>query len=105
MGDAPDKPNPTGLTQLASSILGGQLGSGCPPIAYLGDTVADVITIKQARKKFPDQKFVSFAIAPPHLHSLKAQSKRIIYESNLKKAGADYILNSIHEIIEHVMNW
>ena len=48
MGDAPDKPNPQGLIQLASQLLArhgcSPLGHGAPPVAYLGDTVADVQT-------------------------------------------------------------
>ncbi len=56
MGDAPDKPDPTGLLRLAGQA---QLarpvprGQEAPPIAYLGDTVADVMTVQRARQQCP----------------------------------------------------
>lgn len=104
MGDAPEKPNPTGLIQLASKLAKNQLGRGVPPIAYLGDTVADVITIKNARELFPQQEFLSLAVAPPHLHDVEKQSARVRYEQNLKNAGADKILISTSEVIEFLIN-
>ncbi len=100
MGDAPDKPNPTGLIKLAKRILQNPLGRNNPAIAYLGDTVADVITIKNARKEIPSQKFISLAISPPHLHFKDKKDKRLNYELSLKEAGADQILQSINDLIE-----
>ncbi len=105
MGDAPDKPNPQGLLQLARQLTGKELGDNIPPIAYLGDTVADVITIKQAKEKIPSQTFLSFAIAPPHLHNPNNQTARKIYEAKLKEAGADEILKCTNEILKHTLNW
>ncbi len=102
MGEAPDKPNPTGLLRLATQLAGGKLGSEVPPVAYIGDTVADIITIKKAKQVIPQQKFLSLAVAPPHLHGLKNQFKRTAYENQLKNAGADLILNSTNQILEKV---
>jgi len=98
MGDAPDKPDPEGLLNLASKLLPNKLGINSPPIAYVGDTVADVKTVINARKVFPNQTFISIAIAPPHLHSNNSFQARIAYESKLNLAGADLILKSINEI-------
>ena len=71
MGDAPDKPDPEGLIHLARRLLaqdgGGDLGPAAPPVAYLGDTVADVETVMRARRQMPDQRWLSLAVAPPHL--------------------------------------
>ncbi|WP_320676179.1 TIGR01548 family HAD-type hydrolase [Prochlorococcus sp. MIT 1300] len=92
MGDAPDKPNPQGFLQLANSLGKGQLGANFPPIGYLGDTVADVLTIKEARKKLPGQTFISLAIAPPHLQGVQHQNTRKEYENKLIKSGAERIL-------------
>ncbi len=100
MGDAPDKPNPKGLLKLARDIAGCPLGLGVPTIFYLGDTVADVLTIHQARKKIPNQKFVSLAIAPPHLHGQENQNARLEYENSLKEAGADRILKCTTEVLQ-----
>ena len=98
MGDAPEKPDPTGFISLASQLSKEPLGFSNPPIAYIGDTVADVKTVINARIKFPKQKFISLAIAPPHLHGSTCQVKRLRYEEELKKAGADLIIKSIDSL-------
>lgn len=96
MGDAPDKPDPTGLLQLACRLLEQHgapgLGTGAPAIAYLGDTVADVITVQRARQQQPGQAFVSLAVAPPHLHAPEAAERRRQYEIQLARAGADAVI-------------
>ncbi len=100
MGDVPDKPDPTGLLTLSSQILGENLGRDTPPIAYVGDTVADVMTIERARKVSSFQRFISIAVAPPHLHKPKESSNRLVYEKQLKKAGADLILKKTKDLIQ-----
>ncbi len=100
MGDAPDKPDPTGLIRLANELAGAPLGPSTPPIAYLGDTAADVLTIQNARKKVPDQIFISLAVAPPHLHN--NQKGREKYEKNLRIKGADIIFKSTNEALEDI---
>jgi len=98
MGDAPDKPNPKGLINLSKKILGDKLGSLNIPIGYVGDTIADINTIMNAKKEIPSQKFISIGIAPPHLHSKSRLNERNSYEKNLQDAGADLILNSINDL-------
>ena len=98
MGDAPDKPNPKGFINLSKQLLGDKLGESNIPIAYVGDTIADINTVVNARKEIPSQKFISFAIAPPHLHSKSRLKERNAYEKNLQNAGADLILNSIYDL-------
>ncbi|WP_320663842.1 TIGR01548 family HAD-type hydrolase [Prochlorococcus sp. MIT 1223] len=105
MEDAPDKPDPTGLIKIAQELAGTELGDGVPPVIYLGDTVADVLTIKNAQLKVPSQKFISFAISPPHLHKKGTIKERSIYEENLKKAGADKVILNISEIITEAKEW
>ncbi len=100
MGDVPDKPDPTGLLNLSSKLLDSNLGEKTPPIAYVGDTVADVLTVQRARKVSPFQRFVSIAVAPPHLHKPKESSNRLVYEKQLKKAGADLILKRTKDLIQ-----
>ena len=87
MGDAPDKPNPTGLIRLTD-----QLACGDQPelIHYLGDTVADVHTVLKAREQRPEQPWFSLAVAPPHV--LCDPDARPNYEATLRHAGADRIL-------------
>ncbi|EEE40622.1 TIGR01548 family HAD-type hydrolase [Prochlorococcus marinus] len=98
MGDAPDKPDPKGFINLSKQLLGDKLGSSNIPIGYVGDTIADINTVMNAKKEIPSQKFISFGIAPPHLHSKSRSNERNSYETNLKKAGADLILNSIYDL-------
>ncbi len=99
MEDAPDKPNPDGFIYLAKKLSNKKLGSSNLPIAYIGDTIADVQTVLNARKKIPSQKFISIAIAPPHLHLESRKKERNLYESKLKEEGADLILNSLNDLI------
>ncbi len=99
MDDAPSKPDPSGLLNLAKEELNKPLGNGAPPIAYLGDTVADVLTINNAKIKIPNQIFLSIAVAPPHLHQANKKSERRDYEIELKKAGADIIISKTKDIL------
>jgi len=98
MGDAPDKPDPQGFILLSKKLLGDKLGSSNIPIAYVGDTIADINTVINARKEIPSQKFISIGIAPPHLHLKSRLKERTSYEKNLKNAGAELILNSINDL-------
>ena len=75
-----------------------KLGESNIPIAYVGDTIADINTVINARKEIPSQKFISIGIAPPHLHLNSRLKERISYETNLRNAGADLILNTINEL-------
>ena len=99
MGEAPDKPDPTGFLLLATQLAGRNLGIGVPPITYLGDTVADVLTIQEARKKVPSQTFISLAVAPPHLHKKQHDVARLKYENLLIEAGADMVLKCTTELL------
>jgi len=98
MGDAPDKPDPKGFINLSKKLIGDKLGESNIPIAYVGDTIADIHTVINARKEIPSQKFISIGIAPPHLHLNSRLKERKSYETNLRNAGADLILNSIYEL-------
>jgi HAD superfamily phosphatase len=92
MGDAPDKPDPTGLLRLAERLAshGGRiLGPKGPPVAYVGDTVADVETVQRARQCFPDQRFLALAVAPPHLHAPELALQRKAYEQRLDASPSD----------------
>ena len=100
MGDAPDKPDPTGFLRLAGALIGsGGLGPDAPPVAYLGDTVADVLTVQQARRQLPAQSFLSLAVAPPHLHSQEAAERRGPYEARLLEAGADAVIPATDQVL------
>ncbi len=113
MGDAPDKPDPTGLIQLTDQLL--SAGSkqhhnsdqhnrsdhhnnhANQTVAYLGDTVADVMTVMAARHRRPDLNWLSLAVAPPHLWD--RGDARTTYEARLRQAGADMILSSTTSLL------
>jgi len=95
MGDAPDKPDPTGLVQLSDSLLHHRSGG---VVAYLGDTVADIQTVLNAKTQRPDRQWISLAVSPPHL--LPGSKERSAYEQQLSAAGADLILSSTEAAIQ-----
>ena len=104
MGEAPEKPDPTGFISLSSKLSKKPLGVSNPPIAYIGDTVADVKTVINARIRIPQQKFISLAIAPPHLHGISNLKRRISYESKLKEAGTDLLISSMDNFKNEIIN-
>jgi HAD superfamily phosphatase len=99
MGDAPDKPDPTGLLRLAEQLLQGPLGDAAAPVAYLGDTVADVLTVQRAREQRPQQRFISLAVPPPHLQAAEAAGQREHYGEQLRAAGADQLLERTDQVL------
>ena len=105
MGDAIEKPNPSGFISLVSQLAQKNFELINVPIAYLGDTVADVLTVKNAKKEFPMQNIISFVVAPPHLHKSQKSSLRIIYENNLLESGADIILENTSDILNYTKEW
>ncbi|HHG2222505.1 TIGR01548 family HAD-type hydrolase [Synechococcus sp. WH 5701] len=105
MGEAPEKPDPTGFLRLALT-LGTTSSGGALPVAYLGDTVADVHTVVAARRQRPDLHLLSLAVAPPHLHTPEQTSAREGYEQGLRSAGADQILPSTSSLEpEQLLGW
>ena len=105
MDDAPEKPNPEGFLNLIEIISKSMIDKIDKPIAYLGDTVADVLTVVNARKTFPKQNFISFAVAPPHLHKKNKRELRSIYEKKLVNSGADFILEKTYDLIGYLKKW
>ena len=91
MGDAPDKPDPTGLLRLTDQLIDGP-SPGL--IAYLGDTVADINTVIQARSQRPDLSWLSLGVIPPHVKDRQG------YEQRLKQAGADHVLSTTTDALK-----
>ena len=98
MNDAPDKPNPEGFLKLANNLLEEDFGPNCPPIAYVGDTIADIQTILNAKELYPSQRFISVGVIPPHLKTAENVQKQSEYESKLKESGADLIIESVIDL-------
>ncbi|MCP9800717.1 TIGR01548 family HAD-type hydrolase [Synechococcus sp. RedBA-s] len=105
MGEAAEKPDPSGFLRLGLTLASTPEG-GLLPLAYLGDTVADVHTVVAARRQRPDLQLLSLAVAPPHLHPAEQASARENYEQGLRSAGADRILPSTASLEPgQLLNW
>lgn len=91
MGDAPDKPNPTGLITAAQRLAANpQL-----PAIYAGDTVADILTVRRARYEASDRPWYAVGVLPPHLETA---SDRDRYAQQLTEAGADCIVEGVEAL-------
>ncbi len=91
MEDAPGKPDPTGLFQAIA-----QLDSVGLPIIYVGDTVADMYTVTQARAQQPDRQWISVGILPPHAQASTHYAADYIHK--LEQAGAVIVLNNVEQL-------
>jgi HAD superfamily phosphatase len=89
MEDAAGKPDPTGLWQTVDKL-------GDPPIIiYAGDTAADMLTVRNARKyDDQDSKYIAVGLLPPHVHDRHPDA----YTEMLLANGADLVFKSILEL-------
>ncbi|MCG5056697.1 MAG: TIGR01548 family HAD-type hydrolase [Limnoraphis sp. WC205] len=97
MEDAPGKPDPTGLFMAIE-----QLHSQRPTtVVYVGDTVGDMYTIKQASEQQPVRSWLGVGVLPPHVqqNSQRAQA----YAETLKTAGAVMVLNNVEQLTPAVI--
>ena len=46
------------IQALSEKLVGKPLGKGIAPICYIGDTVSDALTVKNAKIMIPNQKFI-----------------------------------------------
>jgi HAD superfamily phosphatase len=102
MEDAPGKPDPQGLF-MAVAKLGLQHGNiDSRPIIYVGDTVADMHTILNARKVQPDRAFIAVGVLPPHI--LAEISQVDGYRQSLIRSGASVVINNVQELTPELIN-
>jgi HAD superfamily phosphatase len=96
MEDAPGKPDPAGLF-LAIAQLGWQhRNHDALSIVYVGDTVADMHTILNARTQQPDRDFIAVGVLPPHILADTEQVES--YRQSLFQAGASLVINNVKEL-------
>ncbi|MEH1936113.1 MAG: TIGR01548 family HAD-type hydrolase [Nostoc sp.] len=94
MEDAPGKPDPTGL--FATVCLLENDFDKTSIIVYVGDTVADMYTVKKARDLNPDRTWIGVGVLPPHVQETAARGDA--YGETLQKAGAAVVLNNVQEL-------
>jgi HAD superfamily phosphatase len=92
MEDAPGKPDPTGIFMALD-----QLGLDANrPVAYVGDTVADMYTIGKAREQQPDRRWIAVGVLPPHVQDGGARQAQ--YTATLQQAGASIVLANVQDL-------
>jgi HAD superfamily phosphatase len=92
MEDAPGKPDPAGLVQ-AVRLLN---RSDDTPVIYVGDTVADMYTIANARQIQHDRRWFAVGILPPHVQETVERSQA--YAQTLQQAGAQMVLGNVEAL-------
>lgn len=93
MEDAPGKPDPQGLIATVTAV---EDKYNCPPntpVIYVGDTVADMYTVKNAQVNHPDRVWIGVGIVPPHLHQHSTT-----HREKMEEAGASLVLNNVEEL-------
>jgi HAD superfamily phosphatase len=93
MEDAPGKPNPAGLFQAVQQLN----GIVDVPVIYVGDTVADMQTVQNAKLQQPNRCWIGVGILPPHAQDSREYQEA--YEAQLQANGAAIVLSSVEHLI------
>jgi HAD superfamily phosphatase len=94
MEDAPGKPDPTGLFATVEQLENEP--NNIPTIIYVGDTVADMYTVRKAREINPHRNWIGVGILPPHVQETPAHSDA--YSQTLLAAGAAIVLSNVQQL-------
>jgi HAD superfamily phosphatase len=94
MEDAPGKPDPTGLLTTVRLLEAEQ--NSPAPVIYVGDTVADMYTVKNARLIEGDRNWIAIGVLPPHVQETEA--RRTAYTATLQQAGAQAVLSNVQQL-------
>lgn len=96
MEDAPGKPDPTGLLAVINQLQQQHQIQQPLPTIYVGDTVADMYTVKAAKTLHPERIWVSVGVLPPHVQ--ETAERRDAYTQTLKTAGAAQVFSNVEQI-------
>jgi len=96
MEDAPGKPDPTGLFAAVEQLEQKHSLDKILPVVYIGDTVGDMYTVEKARSLFPQRKWISVGILPPHVQV--TDERRREYTKTLVTAGAAITFSNVQEL-------
>ena len=94
MEDAPGKPDPAGLFESVKRLENEP--KQMTPVIYVGDTVADMVTIERSRTLQPDRAWIAVGVLPPHVQQTSEQIHS--YTNLLFRAGAAIVLNNVQEL-------
>ena len=94
MEDAPGKPDPTGLFATIR-LLEAEINK-TSAIIYVGDTVADMYTVRKAREINPHRNWIGVGILPPNVQETAAHSHA--YAETLITAGAAIVLSNVEQL-------
>jgi HAD superfamily phosphatase len=94
MEDAPSKPDPTGLRATLNQL---ETSGTIPTVFYVGDTVADMYTVINARQQYPDRHWIGVGVLPPHVHQPPERHDK--YADTLKQAGAEIVLQNVEDLV------
>jgi HAD superfamily phosphatase len=92
MEDAAGKPDPSGLLFAVKQLEVKHLKPSL--VVYVGDTVADMLTVVKARIYDPTYQYLAIGVIPPHVR----EDLRDRYASLLRDNGADLVLNNVLEL-------
>ncbi len=93
MEDAPGKPDPTGMFAVLTQI---ETTPDNIPVFYVGDTVADMYTVVNAKEIQPERPWVAVGVLPPHLQT--SEAKQADYAQKLMEAGAEIVLSNLEKL-------
>jgi HAD superfamily phosphatase len=102
MEDAPGKPDPQGLLMVVEQLESPSSKIDTVTIFYIGDTVADMHTVVNARNQQPDRNAIAVGVLPPHILAEPTQVKS--YRDSLTQAGADCVVDNILELTPRLIN-
>jgi HAD superfamily phosphatase len=96
MEDAPGKPDPSGLLVAVQALESQHRIENPLPVFYIGDTVADLQTVQNARQHQSFRQWVGVGVLPPHVQEDSEHSTA--YGSMLQKAGAEIVLENVEQL-------
>lgn len=94
MEDAPGKPDATGLFSTVEKLENSSKSN--QPVLYVGDTVADMYTVKNARQQNSQRQWLAIGVLPPHVQVTEERS--LEYTNTLEQAGADVVFWNVQEL-------
>lgn len=101
MEDAPGKPNPQGLFLTVDLLTNQDNLDPNTPVIYVGDTVADMHTVRDAKRITPSRNWLGVGILPPHVNV--DSDRALAYSSKLQQAGAIIVLPSVNDLTPEVI--